>query len=35
MAASLLELAGADNIRSKTLRAFDESEMQGVLGQLG
>jgi uncharacterized protein with GYD domain len=35
MAASLLQLAGAGNVRTKTLRAFDESEMQTVLGQLG
>lgn len=35
MAASLLQLASAGNVRSKTLRAFDESEMQAVLGQLG
>jgi uncharacterized protein with GYD domain len=35
MAASLLQLAGAGNVRTKTLRAFDESEMQSLLGQLG
>ena len=35
VAAILLQLAGAGNIRSKTLRAFDESEMQSILGQLG
>jgi uncharacterized protein with GYD domain len=35
MAAKLLELAAAGNVRSKTLRAFDGSEMQGVLDQLG
>lgn len=35
VAAILLQLAGAGNIRSKTLRAFDEREMQSILGQLG
>jgi uncharacterized protein with GYD domain len=35
MAASLLQLAGAGNVRTKTLRAFDETEMQFLLGQLG
>ena len=35
MAARLLQLAGAGNVRTKTLRAFDEREMQAVLGQLG
>ncbi len=35
LAASLLELAGAGNLRTKTLRAFDEGEMQAVLGQVG
>ena len=35
LAASLLELAGAGNLRTKTLRAFDEGEMQALLGQLG
>jgi uncharacterized protein with GYD domain len=35
MAASLLQLAGAGNVRTKTLRAFDETEMQSLLGQLG
>ena len=35
LAASLLELAGSGNVRTKTLRAFDEGEMQALLGQLG
>ncbi len=35
LAAVLLELAGAGNVRTKTLRAFDEGEMQALLGQLG
>ena len=35
LAASLLQLAGAGNVRTKTLRAFDEGEMQALLGQLG
>ncbi|MFL5761014.1 MAG: GYD domain-containing protein [Thermomicrobiales bacterium] len=35
LAATLLELAGAGNVRTKTMRAFDEGEMQAVLGQLG
>jgi uncharacterized protein with GYD domain len=35
LAAALLQLAGAGNVRSKTLRAFDESEFRTVLGKLG
>lgn len=35
LAATLLELAGAGNVRTKTMRAFDEGEMQAVLDQLG
>ena len=35
VAAALLQLAGAGNVRTKTLRAFDEGEMQAILGQLG
>lgn len=35
IAAILLQLAGGGNIRSKTFRAFDETEMQSILGQLG
>ncbi len=35
LAASLLQLASAGNVRTKTLRAFDEGEMQALLGQLG
>ncbi len=35
LAAALLRLAGAGNVRTKTLRAFDEGEMGTILGQLG
>ena len=35
LASSLLQLAGSGNVRTKTLRAFDEGEMQAILGQLG
>lgn len=35
LAAALLQLAGSGNVRTKTLRAFDEGEMQALLGQLG
>ena len=35
LAASLLQLAGSGNVRSTTLRAFDEGEMEALLGQLG
>ena len=35
LAGCLLQVAGAGNIRTKTLRAFDETEMQAVLGHLG
>ena len=35
LAATLLQMAGAGNVRTKTLRAFDEGEMQAILGQLG
>jgi uncharacterized protein with GYD domain len=35
LSAALLRLAGAGNVRSKTLRAFDETEMGGILVQLG
>ncbi len=35
LSAALLELAGAGNLRTKTMRAFDEGEMSQVLGQLG
>ena len=34
-AAALLQLAGAGNVRTTTLRAFDESEFGGILGTLG
>ncbi len=35
LAASLLQLAQAGNLRTKTLRAFDEGEMEALLGQVG
>jgi uncharacterized protein with GYD domain len=35
IAAALLQVAAAGNIRTKTLRAFDEGEMQALLGKLG
>ena len=35
LAAALLRLAGQGNVRTKTLRAFDEGEMGAILGQLG
>ena len=35
LGASLLQLAGAGNLRTKTLRAFDEGEMQALLDQVG
>ena len=35
LAAVLLQLAGSGNVRSTTLRAFDESEVGGIMGQLG
>ncbi len=35
LGAALLQLAGAGNLRTKTLRAFDEGEMEALLGQLG
>ncbi|MCD6032113.1 MAG: hypothetical protein K0S78_4295 [Thermomicrobiales bacterium] len=35
VAAALLQVATAGNIRTKTLRAFDEGEMQTLLGKLG
>ncbi len=35
IAAALLQVAAAGNIRTKTLRAFDEGEMQTLLGKLG
>jgi len=34
IAAALLQVAAAGNIRTKTLRAFDEGEMQALLGKL-
>ncbi len=35
LAAALLRLAGAGNVRSETLRAFDETEMGAIFGKLG
>jgi uncharacterized protein with GYD domain len=34
-AAALLQLAGSGNVRTTTLRAFDESEFGAILGKLG
>jgi len=34
-AAVLLQLAGAGNLRTTTLRAFDEGEFGAILGKLG
>ena len=34
LAAALLQLAGQGNVRTKTLRDFDEGEMGAILGQL-
>ncbi len=34
-AAAMLRLAGAGNLRSTTLRAFDEDEFGAILGKLG
>jgi uncharacterized protein with GYD domain len=35
MSAAMLAAAGAGNIRSQTLRAYGEEEMQGILQKLG
>ena len=35
LAAGLLTIAGAGNIRSRTLRAFDQEEMRRVIGNVG
>ena len=35
LGAALLQLAQGGNLRTKTLRAFDEGEMEALLGQLG
>ena len=35
LAAALLRLAGAGNVRTTTLRAFDETEFSGILSKLG
>jgi uncharacterized protein with GYD domain len=34
-AAALLQLAGSGNVRSQTLRAFDEGEFGTIAGKLG
>ena len=34
-AAALLQLAGAGNVRTTTLRAFDEAEFGAILAKLG
>ena len=34
-AAAMLRLAGAGNLRTTTLRAFDEAEFGAILGKLG
>ncbi len=35
LAAGLLQVAAAGNIRTKTLRAFDEGEMEALLSKVG
>ncbi len=35
LAAALLRLAGGGNVRTTTLRAFDEAEFGAILGRLG
>ena len=35
MSAHLLEIASFGNVRTTTLRAYDEEEMVGLLGRLG
>ncbi len=35
LAAALLQVAAAGNIRTKTLRAFDEGEMEALLSKVG
>jgi uncharacterized protein with GYD domain len=35
LAAALLQVAAAGNIRTKTLRAFDEGEMEALLEKVG
>ena len=34
MSAHLLEIASLGNVRTTTLRAYDEAEMSGILGRL-
>ena len=35
LSAHLLEIGSSGNVRTTTLRAFDEEEMKGILGRLG
>ncbi len=35
LAAALLQVAGQGNVRTTTLRAFDETEFGAILGQMG
>lgn len=35
MSAHLLEIASSGNVRTTTLRAYDEEEMSGILGRIG
>jgi len=35
IAAAVVKLAGAGNVRTKTLQAFDEAEFEAILGRLG
>ena len=34
LAAILLSIVGSGNLRTKTLRAFDENDMSGILGKM-
>jgi uncharacterized protein with GYD domain len=35
LSAHLLEIGALGNVRTTTLRAYDEEEMSGILGRLG
>jgi uncharacterized protein with GYD domain len=35
ISAHLLEIGALGNVRTTTLRAYDEEEMSGILGRLG
>jgi uncharacterized protein with GYD domain len=35
LSAHLLEIGASGNVRTTTLRAYDEEEMSGILGRLG